>query len=59
MTPIELENHFYDNRYRKEEGSFIDWCEVCGKNTKQTEIVGHTGLDSYSYCICSECGHKY
>lgn len=58
LTPIEAENCFYDNRYKKEEGIVEEWCPVCEKYTKQTVIRGHTGLDSYSYCVCQICGNK-
>ena len=59
MTPSESNNYFYNNRYSKEKETFVGWCDVCNKDTKQTLIVGHTGLDGYSYCVCLECGNKY
>lgn len=58
LTSIEAENFFYDTRHKKEEGVVEDWCDICEKVTKHTVISGHTGLDSYSYCICQVCGHK-
>lgn len=58
QTPSELENTFYDRRFKKVNKNFIEWCDKCQKETKQTEVNGHDGLDSYSYCVCSECGNR-
>ncbi len=59
QTPTELEQTFYDNCFKREGEKFIDWCDKCKKYTEHTETTGHDGLDSYSYCICSECGNRY
>ena len=58
QTPTELEQSFYDNRYKKEEEDSIDYCEICKKDTIHNNIVGHNGLEKYFYGICSECGNK-
>ena len=59
MTPRELEQIFYDSSYNKVDKTYIEWCNVCEQDTKHSFIIGHNGLDSYSYSICSRCGNKF
>ena len=44
MTSSESSNYFYNNRHKKEKEKFIDWCDICKKETEQLLVVGHTGF---------------